>query len=126
MICWVISSVEVTRPCMASDQPSMLPSEAFMKLSSVTKLVAMRWKFGVIALPNWVSAGSAIGAVGQVAENLVEGAVFLDDVDHVLDLRAQEHKLRRVVKVRLRRVEVVRRHLGGQRVQFGRPAAPAR
>ena len=58
MICCVTSSVFVIRPRMVQDQPSMLPSPGSMKLSSVTKLLAIRWKFGVIRRPNCVSDGS--------------------------------------------------------------------
>ena len=51
----------------------------------------------------------AVRAVGQVAQNLIEGAIFLHDIDHVLDAFAQEVHHLRVFLVGLDRVEIVLR-----------------
>ena len=53
-----------------------------------------------------------VGAVVQITQHLIEGAIFLDDVDHVLDLASQE--AHRVLAFGIGRVEVVLRDLRGQ------------
>ena len=63
--------------------------------------------------------GIDLRAVGQVAEDLIEGAVFLHDVDHMLDVLVKEVHHRRVARAGRYAVEVVLRHLGGQDWQFG-------
>ena len=85
----------------------MLPSPGFMKLSSVTNSVRQAVIVRRERLAELGQRRVAIRAVGQVAQDLIEGAVLLDDVDHVLDALAQElHHLRRRSR-RSRRVEIV-------------------
>ena len=97
-----------------------------MKLSSVTKL---RRQVVIVRRERLAELGQrriAVRAVGQVAEHLIEGAVLLHDVDHVLDALAQELHHLRVVLVGLGRVEVVLRDPFRQVVQIGLSPAPAR
>ena len=55
-----------------------------------------------------------IGAVGQIAQHLIERAVLFHDVDHVLDMRVEEVHHFRVFLVGRDRVEVVHRDPGRQ------------
>ena len=76
--------------------------------------------------PNWVSELVAVRAVAQIAEDLIEGAVLLDDVDDVLDVVAQELHHVAVVAARLGAVEVVLGDLLGEAARARPGRAPAR
>src|SRR5690349_2675077 len=58
-----------------------------------------------------------LGAVVEIAEHLIEGAVFFDDVDDVLDLLAQE--AHRSLALRIGVVEVVLGDLRREAIQIG-------
>jgi len=63
--------------------------------------------------------GIAVGAIAEVAQDLIERAVLLDDVDDVLDATAQELRHLLVV-LAVGAVEVVRGHAHGQAVEIFR------
>ena len=68
----------------------MLPSPGSMKLSRVTNWLREAVEVRRDGLAELGQPVVAVRAVAEIAQDLVEGAVLLDDVDDVLDVLAQK------------------------------------
>ena len=83
-----LTPTSVSRASVLHGQPLPLTSPASMKLSSVTNVFASACSLGVTWPAEQRERRIAIAAA-EIAQDLIVGAVFLDDIDHMLDALAE-------------------------------------